>query len=852
MAVLHGDSTTPNYYACRAGDAAWLSVLWALSGFSVLALETLWMREVALRVGSTAVASALVVTVFFVSAALGNLFGGRFAARRGAVLSAYALFEGASALSALASLALYRSCWVSVSAAQSAPWAALMGAALLAAVPSFLSGASFPCLAEAVVPGGDRRTASAGVLYGANLFGAALGVVAGGVLLPWTCGATAAFALTAALQAAGGLCAWRLSGRVRAAGVARAARAAAPSAPAAAGWLALAASGVLALASQTLLIVWARQVLEGSVYAACGVLADFLVGLGAGGWAAALLRRRGWPALRLLGLFACGSSLGLVALAGVAPSAVAAGGGLTADAPPALLAQALLACLPALPLAFLMGGVFPAAWELVGSPSASEGRVLGRAMALNKAGAAAGAAAGLFVLLPRAGLVHGTLVAAAGYLALCLVALACGSRRAWLPLVPVGAAAALLAALAVRSEPALGTVAGERVLSLRSGAYGPVAVLERASDGSRQILLNSRQRLSGTRRALLSQRCQSWLPLLLCRRPERLFTLGMAAGISAAAALDFPVRELVSVELVPEVVEAARDHFAPWNAALFSDPRSRVVVGDGRAALAREAGRFDAIIADLFYPAEEGTASLYSREFFALCRAKLAPGGLCCLWLPCDQHTAATAGVVLRTFAEAFPCAVALRANFDPLQPVIGLVGSESAIPLSHAALAERLATPEGRRLASASPLFGSAEALRLAFVMDLRTAEPGFGAFEATTDDRPLFAYLGPRRPRAGERLFGFPLLAWCGRRALRPSYPSCALDGESPDALVDAVRAGNYSYAAVAASISLPGDSRAPGVLEEQVSEYRRQACARSPAAAGVVEAWSKALGVELGGVP
>ena len=99
------------------------------------------------------------------------------------------------------------------------------------------------------------------------------------------------------------------------------------------------------------------------------------------------------------------------------------------------------------------------------------------------------------------------------------------------------------------------------------------------------------------------------------------------------------------------------------------------------------------------------------------------------------------------------------------------------------------------------------------------------------TTDDRPLFAFLGPRQPRGKERLYGFPLLDWMGKRALRPVYPSCDLGGMSPDLLLAAVRAGNYTYAAAAANAPVPGDPRSAGVRRRQVEAYLRQAAALCP---------------------
>jgi spermidine synthase len=817
-----------------------LMALWALSGFCLLTLETAWIRESTLRVGNTAVASALVISAFFASAALGNLAGARLVAGRKDLLSLYGRIEIAAALAAAATFALNRWLWARCLTPDSPAAGNLLAVFLLVGPPSFLAGASFPCLAEAFVEDADHRTATGGRFYGMNLLGAALGIAAGGLWLPLTAGLFHTVSIAAALQLAGGALAWRLAARARkAAGVREgaapcASKAGPPAYPSVVGWALLAASGALSLAVQSLLLVWVRQVLEGSAYAVCGTLAVFLGGLGAGSLAAAALRRRGLPALDLLLLFAAASALLLFALPSVGTRLCACGASLTAGTPSGLLAQSLLGCgAVLLPLTICLGGVFPVAWELVSARAASEGRTLGLALCANKLGAAAGASLGLFALLPLLGLSHGTLALGWSYWALaCATPLPARqlAKRHALALCAVAAFG-----LSQGHAPArpLGLAKDERPLACYSGPYGPVTVVESQATGSRHILLNSRQRLSGTAGALASQRHQSWVPLLFCRTPARVATIGMAAGLSAAAALDYPLRELHAIELVPEVVAAAREHFGAWNTQLFSDPRAHVHVADGRVRLARLGGSFDAIICDLLFPSEDGTAYLYSRDFFAECRSRLSPGGVFCLWLPCYQLTPQTAGIVIRTFAQTFPNAILVRANLDPLQPVLGLLGANDPIPMSGGFLSERV-----KAFSEQSPFFRSAETARLLFVADLRTASPDFGAAPTTTDDRPAFAYYGPCQPQGTERLYGFPLLKWIGARALKPDYPSCDLGDLPCEQALAALRAGNYLYAAAAARLSLPGDPRAPDERLRQVSDYSRRALSLWPASAALCD--------------
>jgi spermidine synthase len=185
--------------------------LYALSGFCALALETVWMREVSLRAGNTVVAATLVIAVFFGAAALGNLWGARRVRRTERPLLLYARFEIAAGGAAAAAFAANQWHWRHA-AVWPPGWAGLLGASLLLVGPSScLSGVSFPMLAEAFVAGPQRRAATGGLFYGANLLGAGAGVAAGSVLLPWWLGVTGAFAVAAGAQVIGGLVAWRIA-----------------------------------------------------------------------------------------------------------------------------------------------------------------------------------------------------------------------------------------------------------------------------------------------------------------------------------------------------------------------------------------------------------------------------------------------------------------------------------------------------------------------------------------------------------------------------------------------------------------------------------------------------------------
>jgi spermidine synthase len=166
------------------------------------------------------------------------------------------------------------------------------------------------------------------------------------------------------------------------------------------------------------------------------------------------------------------------------------------------------------------------------------------------------------------------------------------------------------------------------------------------------------------------------LPLLLHPAPRRTGYLGIATGITAAAALRDPaVQRVTAVELSPEITALACLHFADANADLCSDPRARVVVEDGRLFFRATRDTFDVVVGDLFVPWQAGTANLYTREHFAAVRAHLAPGGLFAQWLPLFQLDPVGYFGIVATFLEVFPNAWIAISDFQPYAPALALVG---------------------------------------------------------------------------------------------------------------------------------------------------------------------------------
>ncbi|HEY3332706.1 MAG TPA: hypothetical protein VGK19_21925 [Capsulimonadaceae bacterium] len=797
-----------------------------VSGICALAYETIWIRIAALRIGGTVVSATLVIAAFFLCAALGNLIGGVLS-RKGHAVRAFGLVELLCALTA-AVLYIAEPSIASVVAARiggelSAHVAYVL---LLAGMPALLAGASFPLAAQAAVATLGTRTSRGGVLYGANLVGAALGIVGGGVLLPMVAGNRAALLVAAATEIIVGAL---LIVKAKPA-VASREESQLPKLERTVysrfGVVIAISSGALSILLEVLVISYAHQIVQDSVFTVAATLFAFILCLGAGSLIAARLRRKG-VAVELLMPWALLLSGVLVALyipvlaALIGATVTPPGPGLW-DYASGLITFAVVALSP---LLVCVGMVFPLAWELCETSLTSQGQALGRLSSMNKAASAVGAILGPFVLVPIYGLAGAMVHVAVAYAFLGTVFLLRHKRLTMIQYGGLGFAIFVGHFVSWYVKTPIVLVDGETLLARYEGGGGTVAVT-RDSVGSHHIVLNQTYTLNGTERGMLSQQQEAWLPLALTPAPRRVAFIGMASGVSANAVLDFPVEHLDAIELNPQVEEAARNEFGQWNARLYRDPRSRVIVNDGRYVVEQARQPYDTIICTLLLPSQEGTASLYSHDFFESVRRKLAPNGRFCLWLPTYQMDKALEGIVVRTFVDAFPSAIMVRASFSPDTPAIGLIGSNEPLDMSDAFIRQRLASVPA--IGSVSPFFRSPDNFRLALMGDIKGKASDFAANPTTTDDRPVFAFQGPLAIAPTSALRGFALLDVAGKGYQDGPFPSLAIGTDDRARVTAGIRAGNYFYAA--SSVGFPERSDLVEGAKQHASVLQYMGTARS----------------------
>jgi spermidine synthase len=162
----------------------------------------------------------------------------------------------------------------------------------------------------------------------------------------------------------------------------------------------------------------------------------------------------------------------------------------------------------------------------------------------------------------------------------------------------------------------------------------------------------------------------SLLPVLCHPDPRRVLVLGSDLAIPVALARFRPDISVTAVQLDPLLARMSL-------AALYSDsslppPRFSLVIYDPVMFLRTNRNTFDCIILTDAAPSGLGASRLFTREFYRLCRSRLAPGGILAAAGPGDPSglspdVAAILSTRLRTLGTAFKHVLPIAADFPLL-----------------------------------------------------------------------------------------------------------------------------------------------------------------------------------------
>lgn len=640
-----------------------LLLLCFLSGATALAYELVFTKLLATIFGTTAYATATVLASFMGGLALGSGLISRWADRSRRPLRLYAAIEfliAAYMLAVPALMAAVQAGYVGLNRVEPLSLTELnlvrflLGGAVVL-VPTTLMGATLPLLARSLARVGQGSGAAVAWLYSVNTFGAATGTLAANYLfLPWT-GIYGALAAGAVANLFVGLRALRFD---------RTAAAWQPAAPSigparphaperARDRVFLVAAFLTGLVAFAFEVVWTHLlgvVVGTSVYAFGDMLLALLVGIASGSlWIA---RHPAPPDVQASRLARCQLGIGLAVVLAIPlwdhlPIFFKLVGyilpGFYLREAVRLAASLVVMAAPAV----LMGVSFPLLIESLGGGERRIGRRVGSAYALNTLGAIAGSTLAGFLVLPALGSRLTMLCAAAlsvlnGLGLLWLSGAA--DRRTRLRWTIAAPAALLLGGWAFPAwnyEALLsgynvyfrGTSRPSRIIFVQEDVHGGITSVTQYPGDERELRTNGKFQ-GNNRSQMKAQLGFALIPGILARGHDRAAVIGLGTGVTAATLGRFPFRRIDIAELAPGIVAAAKRYFADLNGRILDDPRIHLHLEDGRNMLLLDAtARYDLITAEITSIWFAGAGNLYSREFFELARARLAPGGVLQQWV---------------------------------------------------------------------------------------------------------------------------------------------------------------------------------------------------------------------------
>ena len=397
-----------------------------------------------------------------------------------------------------------------------------------------------------------------------------------------------------------------------------------------------------------------------------------------------------------------------------------------------------------------MGVIFPLVGQIYTRQLARLGRGIGDIGAVNSLGAVGGAFVTGFVLIPLLGTEWSVKVLATlnGLVGLTIALVSQQRKR----LVWCGAAGVALLLVLVPSDVlrriAEPTAVNRELVFYQEGAEGVITV-EQQTDGFRKMALNGGGQVPTDYSSLQIFRLLGHLPLLLHPDPQEVLVVSLGGGIALGGAAQYEPRRITCVELVPEVIDAARLHFGEFNHHVLENPTAwniDLVIDDGRNFLLSSRDTYQIITGDATHPTSADSWVLYTKEFYELCRAHLSADGIMAQWLPFHGLPPDDYQTIVRTFQHVFPHATLWRSNNYSI-----MVGTMQPQAIDWERLNEKMTPPRVHRSLEGIDL-GNAFALLNTLVMDEEALRRYVGEGPLNTDDHPYISFVSPKGYSSGS----------------------------------------------------------------------------------------------------
>ena len=669
----------------QCGISPLLLLLFTGSGCAALIYEIVWFQLLQFVIGSTAVSLAVLLGTYMLGMCLGSLLLPRLIPTDRNPLRTYAWLE--TAIGIFGVILLYAIPCVGrlYVATTGHGFAGILISGALCALcllpPTLCMGATLPAISR-YVESTQQGVSWLGFLYSGNIVGAVFGCLFAGFYLLRVYDMPTATYVAVGINGMVALIGFGLAPRISFRPESQTLKNKVEDAPGSSWiYLSIALSGFCALGAE---VIWTRLLsllLVPTVYTFSIVLAVFLVGLGIGSGIGSLVARTAARPRIVLGVCQ------MLLMAAVAWTAYMIACSLPYWPVLPMLSRSpwfnfqidLVRCIWAiLPATILWGASFPLALASVASRGQDMGFLVGKVYAANTLGAIIGAIATSIFLTGWLG-TQGSqqvLIGASAVAALLAFAPSYGLVTSYARGLASRFASALLfcgiigfGALLIVKLPRIpwqliadgcevamdNRIYGRQVLCVGEGVNASIAVTK-TGDGVRTLSVNGRVEAASGPQDIRINRMLGHIPALLHPHPQSVLVVGCGGGVTAGTFVLYPeVKEIVICEIERMMPELVVPFFSRENYDVIKDPRVQVIYDDARHYIFTTKEKFDIITSDTIDPWVKGTAGLYTKEYYELCRQHLNPGGVVAQWLPLYVTNSTVIKSELATFFDVFP-----------------------------------------------------------------------------------------------------------------------------------------------------------------------------------------------------
>ena len=316
--------------------------------------------------------------------------------------------------------------------------------------------------------------------------------------------------------------------------------------------------------------------------------------------------------------------------------------------------------------AFLFGMTFPLCVSIYGGGISKAGTETGAVYAANTAGSIFGSLAAGFLLVPALGIIKSIMAVALLNIIIGGAALLRQpfpgkkiSRRAVTAVFLLMPAVIFAGSIIIaKNKPVIKSSWGfknlkekDALLYCKEGITGSVAVVRGPRD-VKMLSVDGQYTAYASIEDLQIHVLLGYLPYLLVNDPKNALVIGFGMGVTAGCLCQPGTQKVFCVEIAAEETGCAQ-YFREFNNDVLRNPLLELIIEDGRNYILSTQKKFDIISSNAVHVRQ--SPSLYTKEFYGLCRDRLSDNGIMCQWMPTNWLTEDEFRGLAASFNAVFP-----------------------------------------------------------------------------------------------------------------------------------------------------------------------------------------------------